>query len=60
MTLTLLSASAGSGKTYRLTHEFVRLILQELVPGYVTSILAMTFTNKATYEMKERILQLLE
>ncbi|HMQ07549.1 MAG TPA: UvrD-helicase domain-containing protein [Saprospiraceae bacterium] len=60
MTLTILSASAGSGKTYRLTREFVRLILQEPVPGYVSSILAMTFTNKATNEMKERILQLLE
>jgi ATP-dependent exoDNAse (exonuclease V) beta subunit len=59
MPLKILSASAGSGKTYRLSREYVRLCLEQDQPGYAGSILAMTFTNKATQEMKERILRLL-
>jgi len=60
MPLTILSASAGSGKTYRITREFVKLSLQQEAPEYASSILAMTFTNKATGEMKHRILGLLK
>lgn len=59
MPLKLLSASAGSGKTYRLSREYVRLCLEQANPAYSSSILAMTFTNKATQEMKKRILELL-
>lgn len=59
MGLNILSASAGSGKTYRLSREFVKTSLQNIDPSYASSILAMTFTNKATVEMKSRILELL-
>lgn len=54
-----MSASAGSGKTYRLTREFVKLCLQYDDPSSATSTVAMTFTNKATAEMKAKILELL-
>ncbi|MGL1889906.1 MAG: UvrD-helicase domain-containing protein [Reichenbachiella sp.] len=50
-------ASAGSGKTYTLTYNYIRLILQQ--PEYFKSILAVTFTNKATEEMKSRIISTL-
>ncbi|MBK7427123.1 MAG: UvrD-helicase domain-containing protein [Saprospiraceae bacterium] len=60
MPLTILSASAGSGKTYRLSREFVASCLQHEDPSYSGTLLAMTFTNKATAEMKERILHLLK
>ena len=54
--LTLCRASAGTGKTYTLTHRYVDLLMGG--EAY-RSILAITFTNKATAEMKERILTLL-
>jgi ATP-dependent helicase/nuclease subunit A len=60
MPLTILSASAGSGKTYRLSREFVASCLVHEDASYSGSLLAMTFTNKATAEMKERILHLLK
>lgn len=47
-------ASAGSGKTYTLVLEYLRLALQKDLP--YPHILAVTFTNKATREMKMRIL----
>lgn len=67
--LDIRKASAGSGKTYQLTYEYIRLTL-----GYTDSndvprlyspkdrenhkkILAITFTNKATEEMKSRIVR---
>lgn len=50
----LLKASAGSGKTYRLAYEYVRNVIAE--PFMYRHILAVTFTNKATEEMKRRIL----
>lgn len=53
--LTVIRASAGSGKTFRLTQEYLRLIL--LNPGNFRHILAVTFTNKATEEMKSRIVK---
>jgi len=52
--LTLYKASAGSGKTFRLTGEYLRLLFEN--PGLYRHILAVTFTNKATAEMKQRIL----
>lgn len=54
--LTVYKASAGSGKTFTLAAEFIATALAEDASGY-KNILAVTFTNKATAEMKERILQ---
>ncbi len=56
-TLTVYKASAGSGKTFRLTVEYIKLLLQ--CPSGYKNILAVTFTNKATDEMKTRILSTL-
>lgn len=50
----IVSASAGSGKTYNLTYEYIRNVIEN--PALYRHILAVTFTNKATEEMKERIL----
>ncbi|GHS85659.1 DNA helicase [Bacteroidia bacterium] len=47
-------ASAGSGKTFRLTIEYIKLLLSK--PHAHRHILAVSFTNKATNEMKQRIL----
>lgn len=55
--LKILKASAGSGKTYNLAREYIRLILQSDKPDAYRHVLAVTFTNKATDEMKRRILQ---
>ena len=55
--LKIYKASAGSGKTFRLTVEFIKTIL--LRPAEYRHILAITFTNKATNEMKSRILEVL-
>jgi len=52
--LQVYKASAGSGKTFTLALEYIKLLIQS--PDNYRSILAVTFTNKATSEMKERIL----
>ncbi|WP_439185125.1 UvrD-helicase domain-containing protein [Carboxylicivirga taeanensis] len=52
--LKIYRASAGSGKTFTLSGEFIKLLFRE--PQSYKSILAVTFTNKATAEMKHRIL----
>ena len=52
--LTIYKASAGSGKTFTLAVEYIRLLLNN--PQNFKHILAVTFTNKATEEMKMRIL----
>ncbi|WP_421918756.1 UvrD-helicase domain-containing protein [Marinifilum sp.] len=53
--LNIYRASAGSGKTYTLTGEFLNLVFKD--PLSYKHILAVTFTNKATDEMKSRILK---
>lgn len=52
--LTVYKASAGSGKTHRLTAEYLSLLFAS--PFAYKHILAVTFTNKATEEMKSRII----
>ena len=56
-TLTICKASAGSGKTHKLTGEYLKLIFNPKIR--FRNILAVTFTNKATAEMRERILEAL-
>ena len=72
--ITVYKASAGSGKTYTLAFEYIKLLLGRRLsdgsyrlntgPGALTRpherILAITFTNKATAEMKDRILKELD
>ena len=53
----ILKASAGSGKTFNLARTYIRLLLQNEDPTAYRHILAVTFTNKATDEMKSRILK---
>ncbi|MBR5724127.1 MAG: UvrD-helicase domain-containing protein [Bacteroidales bacterium] len=53
----ILKASAGSGKTYRLSKTYIDLLLGSREPYPYRHILAVTFTNKATAEMKARILR---
>ncbi len=55
MELLVYKASAGSGKTFTLAVEYIKHLM--LNPRAYRQILAVTFTNKATAEMKERILQ---
>ena len=51
----IYQSSAGSGKTYTLAKEYLKLALKR--PSYYRHILAVTFTNKAMQEMKNRIIQ---
>lgn len=53
------SSSAGSGKTYTLTKEYLKLALHSNSELYFRNILAVTFTNAAANEMKDRILLML-
>ncbi|MBF0484093.1 MAG: UvrD-helicase domain-containing protein [Candidatus Omnitrophica bacterium] len=56
----VVDASAGSGKTYALAKRYVQLLLMTNAENHsaasIRSILALTFTNKAAFEMKRRIL----
>ena len=54
----LIEASAGTGKTYTLTALYVRLLIEKKLE--VEQILVMTFTKKATAELKERIFKRLK
>ena len=53
----LIVAGAGAGKTKTITHRIIHLIHQGIHPSH---ILAVTFTNKAAKEMRDRVLKLLE
>ena len=53
----IYDASAGSGKTYTLVKEYLKIILQSKKPDAYRNILAITFTNKAVHEMKSRVLE---
>ena len=55
MELLVYKASAGSGKTFTLAVEYIKHLIKN--PRAYRQILAVTFTNKATAEMKERIVQ---
>ena len=54
---TLYDASAGSGKTYTLVKEYLKIILLAKKPDAYRNILAITFTNKAVHEMKSRVVE---
>ena len=55
--LKIMKASAGSGKTYSLTRTYISILLGSKDRYAYRHILAVTFTNKATDEMKSRILK---
>ena len=53
----IIKASAGSGKTFTLAKKYIKLLLETQDRYAYRHILAVTFTNKATEEMKSRILK---
>lgn len=57
---TIYNASAGSGKTFTLVKEYLSKVLLSGNADYFRHILAITFTNKAVAEMKERIISNLQ
>ncbi|MFV0530421.1 MAG: UvrD-helicase domain-containing protein [Flavobacteriales bacterium] len=59
-TLKIYNASAGSGKTYTLVKEYLLIILGTNDYYRFSNILAITFTNKAAAEMKDRIIEALK
>ncbi|MBK8339088.1 MAG: UvrD-helicase domain-containing protein [Flavobacteriales bacterium] len=54
--LNVLHSSAGAGKTHALVKQFILLALETERPHNYRRVLALTFTNKAAAEMKERVL----
>ncbi|MDD5508054.1 MAG: UvrD-helicase domain-containing protein [Bacteroidales bacterium] len=54
MSFEVFSSSAGSGKTFTLVKEYLKIVLQD--PAHFRNVLAITFTNKAANEMKSRII----
>jgi len=54
---TIYNASAGSGKTFTLVKEYLTTLLQTKTVDYYKNLLAITFTNKAVGEMKQRIIE---
>jgi ATP-dependent helicase/nuclease subunit A len=55
--VTVLKASAGSGKTYALTERYVQFILSAVIPrNDLRNMLAITFSNNASREMRENVL----
>ncbi|MCC6768948.1 MAG: UvrD-helicase domain-containing protein [Bacteroidia bacterium] len=59
MKFLVYKASAGSGKTFTLVKEYLRIALSDTDPTRFRKILAITFTNKAATEMKERVISTL-
>ncbi|MGR3812292.1 UvrD-helicase domain-containing protein [Jiulongibacter sp. NS-SX5] len=59
-TFKIYGSSAGSGKTFTLAKTYLSLLLKEEDPRYFKHVLAVTFTNDAAAEMKERILSTLK
>lgn len=57
MAFQVYNASAGSGKTYTLTKEYLKILLVATDNDTYKKILAITFTNKAVEEMKSRIIE---
>ena len=56
-TYSVINASAGSGKTYTLVQRLLMICLRyPNQPDAIKTVIALTFTNKAANEMKERIL----
>ena len=55
----IINASAGSGKTYALVLEYLKILLKNDSSVSFRQLLALTFTNKAVNEMKSRILKIL-
>ena len=58
-TLNIYKASAGSGKTFTLTVEYIYLMVRPQADEEYMHTLAVTFTNKAAAEMKKRIRRIL-
>ena len=59
MPFKIYRSSAGSGKTFTLVKEYLRLALTSDTPDRYRGILAITFTNKAAEEMKSRVIEVL-
>lgn len=57
---TIYNASAGSGKTYTLVKAYLKILFSSTNLYLFKNILAITFTNKAVSEMKERIIDMLK
>ena len=55
-TFHVFNASAGSGKTYTLVKAYLKIVLNTSDTNRFQNILAVTFTNKAAAEMKERVI----
>ena len=58
MSFVVYKSSAGSGKTFTLVKEYLKLVLsdEQTPPQKYRHVLAVTFTNKAAAEMKERVI----
>ena len=57
---TIYNASAGSGKTFTVVKNYLKILFETNHPLAFKSVLALTFTNKAVGEMKERIIEMLK
>lgn len=58
--VTIYNASAGSGKTYSLVKNYLKVLILSGFKNKHRHLLAITFTNKAVAEMKERVLSTLQ
>ncbi|WP_299776472.1 exodeoxyribonuclease V subunit beta [uncultured Formosa sp.] len=59
-TFSIYDASAGSGKTFTLVKAYLTILFKSKSHFQFKNILAITFTNKAVFEMKERIIKMLK